>query len=149
MSEEQKSKDALTFLSLWQTFSDAALKVLAPNCPIRPPDKRTRPWADPKGPRGILFHYTGGPNGIASIRWCNENPNNNSSSWHVTVFDRLLPQLDHLQEKFAEVFMAFPTTAILHAPITRGTWHGNWTNDFTFGIENRNMGRVLPTSRLA
>jgi hypothetical protein len=142
MSDQQKATAALEFFAKWLEFSKRALNIIAPKCPIFPAEKRTRPWLDGEGPQGILEHFTGGPNGVASIRWANENTQNTSSSWHITVFDRLLPALEELQQDFPDIFCAFATTAILHADITKGTWHGNWTNAVTLGIENRNMGLV-------
>jgi len=127
------------FFKQWAKFSFKALKLLAPKCP-KSPGKKTRPWADGVGPQGLALHYTGGPDGIASIRWSNENRSNTGSSWHATCFDFRLPDLDQLLDKYPLVKQYLPATAILHADIRYGTWHGNWTNSMTFGLENRNLG---------
>ena len=137
-NDAMQQQTALDFFAEWTDFSKQALKILAPSCPAV--TTKTRPWNDGIGPIGILMHYTAGPDGIASIRWGNENPANTKSSWPCTVFDHRLPQLDGLMATYPLVDTLLYTTAILHAKLDCSTWHGNWTNDKLFGIENRNLG---------
>lgn len=141
------SRRALCFFEKWREFSLEALALLAPSCPDVPGFRqggkwveKTRRWKDGKGPCGIIYHYTGGDNGIASLRWGNENSLNTMSSWHATVFDRRLPKLEALHAAYPEVSDHLPVTALLHAPIIKGTWHAGWANSRCFGIENRNVG---------
>jgi hypothetical protein len=146
-----EAQQALLFFDEWKCFTEEALKIVAPKCPMVPTCKKkdgsilikTRPWENPQGPVGIIYHYTAGPDGIASMRWGNENLDNTGSSWHATVLDHRLAQLEHLLKKYPLVAANLHTTAFLHADIMRGTWHGNWTNAKTFGIENRNVGPLV------
>lgn len=138
------------FFSQWRSCSVEMMDVLCPTCPTFPkgPTKhgKYRPWGNPgdtEGPIGIIFHYTGGPDGVASMRWGNENKMNNNSSWHVTVLDHLISEVEPIREKYPLVAKYLPVTAFLHADIGRGTWHGNWTNSRCFGIENRNVGCII------
>jgi len=133
---------AKEFFAQWRACSIKMMEVLCPQCPTEPKGKY-RHWADGEGPIGIIHHYTGGPDGIASLRWSNENPANTSSSWHVTVLDSRLTDVDAILDKYPIVKQYLPVTALLHADIERGTWHGNWANSKCFGIENRNVGRVV------
>ena len=133
--------EAADFFEQWREFSEAALARLAPKCPPTPGHK-TRPWDHPEGPVGLLVHYTGGPDGIASLRWSNENGANKGSSWHCTVLDSRLVNLDELLEDYPMVEALLPVTALLHADVNKGTWHGNWANSRCFGLENRNLGAL-------
>lgn len=149
---DEKGEHALAFFKEWLEFTKAALAIVAPNCPITPQFKRNgevvhkcRPWGNPgdgAGPVGLIYHYTAGPNGIASMRWGNENPTNSGSSWHCTVLDHRIDKLEEARKDFPLVRTYLPVTAFLHADIKWGTWHGNWTNSRTFGLENRNVGYV-------
>lgn len=141
---------ALEFFSQWLDYTRDALSIVAPKCPLFPTYRnkanrrvhKTRPWLDSNGPVGIIEHYTGGPNGIASMRWGNENNLNNNSSWHCTVLDHRLIELEEVHRDYPLVRQYLPVTAFLHADIHKSTWHGNWTNSLTFGIEHRNLGML-------
>jgi hypothetical protein len=104
---------------------------------------RTRPWKHGK-PRGLLYHYTGGPSAIKSMRWANHPGwGNEVSSWHVTVLDRIPDNIVGkiwLKHASQELRRLFPVPVVIMADWARGTWHGNWSNDVTLGIENRNAG---------
>lgn len=146
----QDAIDALTFFAQWLDFTRDALTIVAPKCPLFPyytndagiRVSKTRPWLDPEGPTGMLLHYTGGPDGIASMRWSNENQSNRGSSWHITVLDHRIRELKELVQDYPLVAKYLPVTAFLHADIHKGTWHGNWTNNRTIGIEHRNLGML-------
>jgi hypothetical protein len=56
------------------------------------------------------------------------------------VFDHIIGEVADIHLSFPLVAAHLTVTAILHADITAGTWHGNWTNSRTFGLENRNLG---------
>jgi len=147
---DQNAMDALSFFSQWLDFTRDALSIVAPKCPLFPTYRnkanrrvhKTRPWLDSTGPVGIIEHYTGGPNGIASMRWGNENSANNNSSWHCTVLDHKIAALEEARMDYPLVGQFLPVTALLHADIHKSTWHGNWTNSLTFGIEHRNLGML-------
>jgi hypothetical protein len=104
---------------------------------------RTKKWRHGRF-IGILYHYTGGPSGLKSMRWGNHPGwGNKSSSWHVTIFDRIPDNIiGELWVKHAskELRKLFPTPTIIMADWRWGTWHGNWTNDALLGVENRNTG---------
>jgi N-acetyl-anhydromuramyl-L-alanine amidase AmpD len=95
-------------------------------------------------PLGILYHYTGGVDAVKSMRWANDPTwGNTKSSWHVTIFDRITDdKAGELWVKFANSTLRrwFPVPTIIMADWRWGTWHGNWTNDVTLGVENRNTG---------
>jgi len=136
---------ALEFFRQWRAFSIEAMKIVAPTCPTFPKGHtkhgKYKKWRDGLGPVGLGCHYTGGPDGIASMRWGNENPMNTGSSWHCTVLDHTLVELEHLLQRYPLVKKYLKTTALLHADI-KGTWHGNQLNDRLFGMENRNLGML-------
>ena len=136
---DREMRIAEEFFLQWNAFSKAALAILAPHCPMTPGDK-VRPWDDGEGPNGLMVHYTGGPNGIASICWANENAENTGSSWHCTVLDCRLQEIEDIWNSFPMVVAYLPVTAILHAKLDMGTWHGNAGNKYCFGLENRNLG---------
>jgi len=105
----------------------------------RTPGNRTRPWRTPGGPEGIAFHYTGGMNGVKSLRWFNDPSwNNQDSSAHVLVFDRVIPELELWNKQEVSTIFRVPTLVI--ADIARGTWCTNWANNRCLGVENRNGG---------
>lgn len=139
----QTAQEAVEFFKQWKGFTGEALAILAPKCPATQ-IKKVRPWhvEGKGGPQGVIYHYTGGPNGISSVRWANENPQNTGSSWHVTLMDHRYKALEHLLSQYPLVKMYLPVTGLFIASLDKGTWHGNWTNDRTFGIENRNLGRL-------
>ena len=138
---------ARKFFDEWRECSIEMMRILCPTCPTFPKgptqNGKYRRWGSPgspSGPIGIIYHYTGGPNGIASLRWGNENTANRNSSWHVTVLDHLVADVEDIRKSYPSVAKYLPVTALLHADIHRATWHANWANSRCFGIENRNMG---------
>lgn len=138
-----KHETALRLMDLWRAFSKEALVLLyGSTVTIDMLSKKTSQWAS-SGPKGVVFHYTGGIDAKASLKWC-FNPENTGSSWPITVWDGPSEWLLVLHDKYEEICRLFPATAILHAPLDRTTWHGNWANRYTFGIENRNLGRLEP-----
>ena len=93
--------------------------------------------------KGILYHYTGGVSTIGAMRWANHPGwGNEGSSWHVTIADRMTDNV--VGEEWAkiddELRRLFPVPTIIMADFRWGTWHGNWTNNMTLGVENRNGG---------
>jgi hypothetical protein len=92
---------------------------------------------------GILYHYTGGVHDVATMRWGNHTKwGNTVSSWHVLVLDRIVDnKIGEIWSKIDdELRMLFPVPTIIMCPFDRGTWHGNWANNVTLGVENRNGG---------
>jgi len=110
--------------------------------PTRPVN-RIRPWQE-RGPTGVLYHYTGGPIGLKSMKWANKPSwGNTVSSWHVTVLDRV--EDDIIGNLWLELcpdwlLELFPVPTIIMASWEKGTHHGNWSNKFLLGVENRNSG---------
>lgn len=131
-----KSK-VLEFFHQWKEFTKDALKVLAPKCSHT--THKTRPF-DYGHPVGIIYHYTGGPNGIASHRWGMENPANKETSWHATILDHRRLELDEILDKHPLVKRYLPATALFSGELDKGTHHATWANSRCFGIENENMG---------
>ena len=107
---------------------------------------RTRRWRMTDGVRrykGIIYHYTGGVADIGLLRWANCTAlGNKVSSWHVTVLDRVPNNIiGEVWSKIDdELRILFPVPTIIMADFRWGTWHGNWTNNVTLGVENRNAG---------
>lgn len=141
---KKPEETAAEFFVQWKEFTIRALEILAPSCP-HTQTKKVRPWTT-GSPKGVILHYTGGSDGIASTRWANENPDNKGSSWHATVFDHRIKQVDHLLDKFPLVKVYLPVTALFIGSLKESTWHGNWANGLCFGIENRNMGLLTKVS---
>lgn len=135
-------EEAVELFDQLKEFTYEALADLAPSCPAT--THKTRPWADEGegGPLGMICHYTGGPDGLASTRWGNENPANKGSSWHMMVFDHRLTPLDSMLDGYPLVKQYFKVTVLFLGSLESSTWHGNWSNKYTFGIENRNLGRL-------
>lgn len=109
--------------------------------PIKPVDRR-RKWIR-KRPVGVLYHYTGGPNGVKSMKWANKSSwGNTGSSWHVTILDRM-PD-NYIGEVWSDIHplikALFPVPVIIMCDFLTGTWHGNWSNGYCIGVENRNCG---------
>jgi hypothetical protein len=136
----QTAQEAIEFFKQWKAYTIEALAILAPNCDPTQTIK-TRPWLQ-DGPMGVIYHYTGGPDGLASTRWANENPANTGSSWHCTILDHVIAAVEELTKKYPLVRRYLPTTAFFIATLEESTWHGNWTNNRCFGIENRNLGKL-------
>jgi hypothetical protein len=108
---------------------------------------RTCHWLKVNGKRrfrGVLYHYTGGVAEIGTIRWANHPGwGNTGSSWHVTILDRISDNIIGdlwIEEASDEIKKLFPVPLIIMADFRWGCWHGNWTNDTTLGVENRNGG---------
>ena len=132
--------DAVEIYGDLRRISQKILTAL--HCHAEPGD-RVRRWRH-AGPKGILFHYTGGQSGLKALKWGNHPGwGNTGSSWHVTIFDRKPDNVvgemwDRLANK--EIQEMFPVPTIINADWGMGTWHGNWTNNVTLGVENRNQG---------
>lgn len=132
---------------IYHALRDVSWRILdALGCDREPhrPIVRTRRWKHGK-PRGILYHYTGGPSGMKSVKWGNHPGwGNTKCSWQVTVFDRITDNVvGELWAKLADVELRrlFPVPTLVMADFRWSTWHGNWTNDVLLGVENRNTGR--------
>ena len=107
---------------------------------------RTKSWTEidsEKRYQGLLFHYTNGVSGIGSMKWANHPGwGNTGSSWHVTIFDRITDNIvgEIWSQIDDEIRRLFPVPTVIMADFRWGTWHGNWANGVTLGIENRNGG---------
>jgi hypothetical protein len=79
------------------------------------------------------------------MKWFNHPGwGNTGSSCHVMIFDRIPKNLigDMWSNVDQELQEFFPVPTIILAPWYAGTWHGNWTNNMTLGVECRNVGRI-------
>ena len=139
---------------IYEDLRSVSRKILtAHGCEVEPhkPVVRTRRFRYGK-PRGILFHYTGGTTTHGPMCWGNKPSwGNTGSSWHVLIADRVPDSkigdlwLEHASKAVLDLF---EVPVIVMADFRYGTWHGNWTNDLTLGVENRNAGysgRLDPT----
>jgi len=79
---------------------------------------------------------------VGALRWANHPKwGNSTSSWHVTIDDRIQGPVGDIWAKADRALLElFPVPTIIMADFRYGTWHGNWTNDSTIGVENRNSG---------
>lgn len=126
---------------LLKTASETILQRLG--CQPEPtlPVNRTKKWAEP---RGICYHYTGGPSGVRTAQWFNHPDwGNSQSSAHVLIFDRLTDDL--VGRNWAnlipeEVRYFFPVPTLILSDWSRATWCSNWANGYCLGVENRNVG---------
>jgi len=125
-----------------KSASEAILAALGMQTEPRNPT-RTKKWRH-EHPIGIIYHYTAGVSYLGAMRWANDASQKNAgSSWHVTICDRMPDGLMGelwLKHTDAALRQLFPVPTIIMADFRWGTWHGNWTNDVTIGIENRNSG---------
>ena len=103
------------------------------------PGKRVRPWRG-TGPEGIAYHYTGGPDGLRTLRWfLDPGWKNEESSAHVLILDRC-------PESIRKAWESSPAAAVFRAPtlliarLEQGTWCTNWVNNRCLGVELRNVG---------
>jgi len=126
---------------LLESLTDASHKCLDALKIPREPLGKVRPWKDGSpGPVGVGYHYTGGPNGIKSLRWFNDPRMGNAlSSAHCVILDRLIPELEDVWLDH-DVSRLFAAPTILCADPGHGTWNINWANSRCFGIELRNTG---------
>jgi hypothetical protein len=143
-------KDAQSVYDQLRAVSAQVLKALG--CHTEPHEvnghgkTRTRPWGTVNGLhryRGILYHFTAGVSGAGSLRWGNHPDwGNTGCSWHATIFDRMTDNIvGEIWSKIdPELRRLFPVPTIIMADFRWGTWHGNWTNNVTLGVENRNCG---------
>jgi N-acetyl-anhydromuramyl-L-alanine amidase AmpD len=121
-------------------------------CSHEPHDNviRTRSWKYGK-PRGLAFHYTGGHNGLKSMKWFNKGSwGNRVSSCQVLIFDRCPDNAIGEIWKTADpkILELFPVPALILADWRWSTWCTNWINDLCMGIENRNMGPLKNVKKM-
>lgn len=137
--------DKTTARELHDALQQTSWKVLdAVGC-LREPHKpkvRTRKWADDQGPDGIAIHYTGGPSGLASMRWFNHPGwGNTSSSAQFLIFDRMPDNpAGEVWSRDTEVRRWFPVPTVMLADTRWSTWCTDWANKHVLGVENRNAG---------
>ena len=124
-------------------ISAAILKAYGCDTEPHRPVARTKRWRHGK-PRGIGYHYTAGTSTAGAMKWGNKPAwGNTGSAWHALIADRILDEpIGELWVKMADKALRalFPVPTIITANFRWGTWHGNWTNDMTLGVENRNAG---------
>lgn len=114
---------------------------------------RTRKWKLGR-PKGIAFHYTGGPSGLKTIHWFNDPAlGNEVSSCQVIIFDRVTK--DIIGEMWSDPKIVsmdmktlFPVPTIVLADFKWSTWCTNWMNEYCVGIENRNIGPKWGATKL-
>jgi N-acetyl-anhydromuramyl-L-alanine amidase AmpD len=103
------------------------------------PGKRVRPWRG-TGPEGIAYHYTGGPDGLRTLRWfLDPGWKNEESSAHVLILDRC-PESIRKAWSLSPAALVFRVPVLLIASLDQGTWCTNWVNNRCLGVELRNVG---------
>jgi len=106
---------------------------------------RTRPWRSSGGPEGIAYHYTGGKDGIRTLRWFLDPAwGNKVSSAQILIFDTI-PDVIWKTWTIGPASILFPVPVIVMAPLSVSTWCTNWINNRCMGVELRNVG---PTANL-
>lgn len=125
----------------FNAIQDASYRCLkALKIPTQPTGK-TRSWKQ-GSPSGVLYHYTAGGSGISNCRWFNDPiAGNRGSSCHFVVFDRVPKELEDIWRK-TQASQLFAVPVIQLAPLTQGTWHGNWANSRLLGVEIVNAGKL-------
>lgn len=123
---------ARDFFHALRVASKAILKHLG--IPVSP-GRRTRRW-EHGHPVGITYHYTAGVSWKGAASWLND-VRNTESSCHLLVADRLPTELASL---FPSEALGLDVLVIMLADLDKATWHGNWSNGYNVGIENRNAG---------
>lgn len=111
------------------------------NLPLDPGHK-TRPWVHGK-PIGTTYHFTAGVVWKPTITHLNGSANQKSSCT-MLVLDRRIGEIDSIISKYP-VLDVLPVTVFQLADLKTSTWHGNWSNGYNVGIENRNAGPLLGT----
>ena len=86
-------------------------------------------------------HFTAGPTWKGSVRWLNNGPNKNSVSCQMLILDRMLPEVKAIYDKRPELADLQVVVLLLSEGIIP-CWHAGWVNRITFGIENRNAGKL-------
>lgn len=131
-----QAPEARELLRTVAAASESCLNALG--IPTQPRGK-TRAWKGGR-PTGVMYHYTGGPNGIRTARWFNQpSMGNTGSSCHFLVFGTQAERLFELWQR-TDAAQILPVPVLQLAALERGTWHGNWANSRCIGIENRNCG---------
>lgn len=127
------TKEAIEFFAQWREWSKLVLQGwgIPTNC-----GDRRRKW-NLGHPVGEMKHFTAGTGFIGSCRWGNSK-HNDRCSYPIVMGDRILdlalPPVPDLVKKY------LPVTGVMLSDLDKGHWHGNWTNGFTVGVENRNCG---------
>jgi len=108
--------------------------------PIDQGRKRYHSWKE-GGPIGVTEHYTAGVTWKGTVNWLNDGTNKNSVSCQMLILDRMLPEYRDIAVKYPELRDLKVTTILLSDGIIP-CWHAGWVNKLTFGIENRNAGKL-------
>lgn len=107
--------------------------------PIDQGRKRYAAWKD-GAPRGVTEHYTSGVSWKTSVRWLN-GANNRSSSCQMLILDRMTPEYRDIIQNYPELG-DLQVAVILMSDGIIPCWHAGWVNRYSFGIENRNTGKL-------
>lgn len=110
------------------------------NLPVDQGRKRCSSWKE-GGPIGVTEHYTAGVTWKGTINWLNEGTVSNSVSCQMLILDQMIPDYRDIASKYPEL-SGLKVTVILLSDGIVPCWHAGWVNRFTFGIENRNAGRL-------
>jgi len=123
------------FLDQLYTFSMEAKAARGIEGSIR--GRKRRSWSRGQ-PQGEIKHYTAGISFWGTVGW-NYNRKNRSSSFPFVVDDR--PSVEHpYTDQYPLLKKYLPTLVFMASTLEKSHWHGNWTNDRTIGVENRNAG---------
>jgi len=92
-------------------------------------------------PIGVTEHYTAGISWQGPLRWLGDGPHKNKVSCQMLILDRMLPEAKNIYAKYSAL-KDLEVTTILQSDGIIPAWHAGWVNRLTFGIENRNAGRL-------
>jgi len=105
----------------------------------------TSPWgssmSSEHGPKGAIIHYTADDDILRVLRWFLDAKWNAKCSAHAVVADRKLGTSQEMTKDLPLV-AELPVTVVQCRLPTQEAWHATWTNDFTYGIENVNVGEL-------
>lgn len=112
-----------------------------------------RRWDNGVGPTGAIIHYTASDQAVTKRRPLGRIPvllrrfarNSGVPGVHFVVWDDFNPKLDKIRAKYS-VFDILPCDVFCWG-LDVAFYHGNWTNGWAFGIENRNVGVLTKRGR--
>ena len=102
------------------------------------PGGRVREWLEGHA-IGVTEHYTAGTGWSSTCNWLNGTANTGSSC-HFLIADRMPTNIPESVKAIMARMGLKVLVIMLSDGLSKGTWHGNWSNSRNVGIENRNAG---------
>lgn len=92
--------------------------------------------------RGAIIHFTADPDPIRVAKWLIESKYQSKTSAHAIVCDGWVDEWRQYSRDLSWV-RDLPVPILEVRPHTHTAWHATWVNNFTYGIENINPGRMV------